>query len=229
MKRLILQSIVSVVALSVTLLQGSMNAAMPDKNIEGTLFLVNRTHMISENYIPEVRKTDVYGMSQSMRNDAATALEEMFTAAKADGVGLSTVSGYRSYAKQGTIYSRKVKTNGQETADMLSAVPGASEHQLGMAMDVSQRTSSRLNGNFAKTKAGQWVAANAYRFGFIVRYQEGKEAITGYAYEPWHIRYVGREFAKEVFDSGEPLDTYVSAHRLDTYQYLLQITNEVYP
>lgn len=226
---MILQSIVSVVALSVTLMQGSMNAALPDKNIDGTLYLVNRDHMISEYYVPEVRKTDVYGMSQSMRNDAATALEEMFAAAKEEGVGLSSVSGYRSFAKQGTIYSRKVKTNGQESADKLSAVPGASEHQLGLAMDVAERNSSKLNGNFAKTKAGQWVAANAYKYGFIVRYPEGKEDITGYSYEPWHVRYVGRAFAKEVYDSGEPLDTYISAHRLAVYQYLLQSTNEVQP
>jgi D-alanyl-D-alanine carboxypeptidase len=213
-KPLILQNIVSVVALSVTLLLGGMNAAMPDKNADGTLFLVNRSHMVSSEYVPEVRKTDVYGMSQSMREDAATALEEMFAAAAEDGVKLSTVSGYRSYTKQNAIHARKVKTSGQEQADRLSAPPGASEHQLGLAMDVAQRGSSQLSSGFAGTKAGQWVDANAYRFGFIVRYQQDTEAITGYAYEPWHVRYVGKEYAKEIFESGEPLETYVSAHRL---------------
>lgn len=215
---MILQNIVSVVALSVTLLQGGMNAAMPDKNVDGTLYLVNRSHMVSSEYVPEVRKTDVYGMSQSMRDDAATALEEMFAAAAEDGVKLSTVSGYRSYSKQNAIHARKVKTNGQEQADRLSAPPGASEHQLGLAMDVAQRGSSQLSSGFAGTKAGQWIDANAYRFGFIVRYQQDTEAITGYAYEPWHIRYVGLEYAKEIYESGEPMETYVSAHRLAVYQ-----------
>ncbi len=226
---MILQNIVSVVALSVTLLQGGMNAAMPDKNVDGTLYLVNRSHMVSSEYVPEVRKTDVYGMSQSMRDDAATALEEMFAAAAEDGVKLSTVSGYRSYSKQNAIHARKVKTNGQEQADRLSAPPGASEHQLGLAMDVAQRGSSQLSSGFAGTKAGQWIDANAYRFGFIVRYQQDTEAITGYAYEPWHIRYVGLEYAKEIYESGEPMETYVSAHRLAVYQYLIQISNEVNP
>jgi zinc D-Ala-D-Ala carboxypeptidase len=222
---LILQSVVSVVALSVALLQGSMNVAMPDKDIGGTLFLVNRQHMVSEAYVPEVRKTEVAGMSQSMRNDAATALEEMFAAAKADGVNLATVSGYRSYTKQKTIYTRKVRTSGQEKADLYSAVPGASEHQLGLAMDLTQKSSSQLSSKFGDTKAGQWVAANAYRFGFIVRYQEGQEAVTGYAFEPWHVRYVGVKYATAVFTSGLPLETFVSAHRLAVYGFLIQ-TND---
>ena len=226
---MILQSIVSVVALSVTLLQGSMDAALPDKDIDGTLFLVNRQHAVSEDYAPEVRKTDVYGMSQSMRDDAATALETMFAAAKEDGVKLSTVSGYRSYSKQSTIYTRKVKTSGQEHADRYSALPGTSEHQLGMAMDLAQKGSSQLNSSFGDTDAGRWVDANAYRFGFIIRYQEGTEDITGYAFEPWHVRYVGVEHATAIHEFGEPLEIYVSAHRLAVYEYLIKQTNEVHP
>ncbi len=89
---------------------------------------------------------------------------------------------------------------------MLSALPGASEHQLGLAMDVAQRNSSQLNSGFGNTEAGKWVAANAYRFGFIVRYQEGMEDITGYSYEPWHIRYVGKEYANEIYAFGQPLE-----------------------
>ncbi len=199
-----------------------MDVAMPDKNIDGTLYLVNRQHTVSEKYVPEVRKTDVFGMSQSMRGDAAAALEEMFTAAKAEGVNLSTVSGYRSYAKQKTIYTRKVKTSGLERANMYSAHPGASEHQLGMAMDLAQRNSSQLNAKFGDTEAGRWVAANGYRFGFILRYQEGQESVTGYAYEPWHVRYVGTEQAAAIYESGLPLETYLSAHRLAVYEYLIQ-------
>ena len=226
---MVLQNIVSVLTLSVTLLQGSMNVAMPDKNIDGTLFLVNRQHMVTEQYVPQVRKTEVYGMSQSMRIDAATALEAMFAAAAQDGIKLATVSGYRSYAKQTTIHARKVKKVGSESADLYSAPPGASEHQLGMAMDLAQKGSSQLNGGFGATKAGQWVDANAYRFGFIVRYQKGNEAITGYAFEPWHVRYVGKEYAKAIFDLGEPMELYVSANRLAVCDYLIRQANEVQP
>lgn len=226
---MILQKIVSVLALSATMLQASANVAVPDKNIDGTLFLVNRQHMITESYLPPVRKVMVSGMSQAMREDAATALEEMFAAAKKDGIYLSSVSGYRSYSKQSTIHARKVKTSGQEVADRYSALPGASEHQLGMAMDLAQKNSSQLNGGFGKTKAGQWVDANCYRFGFIVRYMEDAEEITGYAYEPWHVRYVGREYAQEIFQSGQPLETYLSAHRLASFEFLIKQANEVRP
>ena len=169
-------------------------------------------------------------MRQSMRADAATALEEMFAAAKAEKVSLSTVSGYRSFGKQETIYARKQKTAGQDIADALVALPGSSEHQLGMAMDLAQKSSSQLNSNFGKTKAGLWISQNAWKYGFIVRYQLGKETITGYSYEPWHVRYVGKEHAKAIFESGEPMEIYVSAHRLTVYDYLLQYTtNEVLP
>jgi len=219
---LILQKIVSVVALSATLLQAGANVAVPDKNIDGTLFLINRQHMITESYIPDVRKVIVSGMSQAMREDAAAALEEMFAAAKAEGIYLSSVSGYRSYSKQKTIHARKVKTSGQEVADLYSALPGASEHQLGMAMDLAQRNSSQLNSGFGNTKAGQWVDANCYKYGFIVRYLEGEEAITGYAFEPWHVRYVGKDYAKAIFESGQPLETYLSAHRLAVFEFLIK-------
>jgi len=226
---LFLEKAVSVMLLTASLLQGGMNDAMPDKDINGTFFLVNRSQMISENYAPEVRKTNLSGMSQSMRDDAATALEAMFAAAKADGIYLSTVSGYRSYSKQNTIYNRKVASAGTTVADTLVALPGSSEHQLGLAMDIAKSGSSNLNSRFADTAEGQWVDSNAYLYGFIVRYQEGMEDITGYSYEPWHIRYVGVEYAKAIYDSGLPMDLYVSSHRAAIYSYLVQQMNEVLP
>ena len=223
------QKIVSIIALSATLLKGGMEAAMPDKAVDGSLFLVNRDHMINENYVPVVRTVEAVGMKQSMKAEAATALEEMFAAASEEGAPLSTVSGYRSYTKQSTIYSRKQKTAGQETADAYVALPGSSEHQLGVAMDVAKRGGSNLNGGFGKTKAGLWVAENAWRFGFVVRYLEGKESITGYSYEPWHVRYVGKEHARALQSLGEPLEIYVSAHRLAVYDFLIKNSNEVLP
>jgi len=226
---LFLEKAVSVMLLAASLLKGGMDAAMPDKDVDGTFFLVNRSELISEDYIPEVRKTSLVGLSQSMRDDAATALEAMFAAAKAEGVRLSTVSGYRSYSKQNTLYDRKVKSLGTETDNTLVALPGSSEHQLGLAMDVAKSGSSNLNSKFAFTTEGQWVAANAHLYGFIVRYPEGMEEITGYSYEPWHLRYVGEAYAQAIYDSGLPMDLYVSQHRAELYNYLIQQTNEVLP
>ena len=220
--------VLSVVAASAALLEGSMKAALPDKNMEGEIFLINRQHSVSEYFVPEtLRKVEATGMSQSMREDAAAALEEMFAAAKEEGINLSTVSGYRSYSKQATIYARKKASQGEEAADRVSARPGTSEHQLGLAMDIAKKGSSQLNSAFAETKEGQWVAANAHRFGFIVRYPKEYEDVTGYMYEPWHVRYVGREQAQAIFESGVPMETYMTGYKLGVYDFLIhQATNE---
>ncbi len=225
---MLIEKAVSVMLLAASLLKGGMDAAMPDKNIDGTFFLVNPNALISETYVPQVRKTNLAGLSQSMRDDAADALEAMFAAAKADGIKLSTVSGYRSYSKQNVLYERKVKSLGED-GNTLVALPGSSEHQLGMAMDVTKTGSSSLNARFADTPEGAWVAQNAHRFGFIIRYQKGMEEITGYSYEPWHLRYVGTGYALAVYQSGLPMELYVSQHRAQLYQYLVQQTYEVLP
>ena len=225
---MLLGKVLSIVAASAALLDGSMKAAMPDKNMEGTMFLINRQHAVSEFFVPEtLRKVEATGMSQSMRDDAATALEEMFAAAKEEGVTLSTVSGYRSYSKQSTIYARKKASQGEEEADRVSARPGTSEHQLGLAMDIAKKNSSQLNTAFAETEEGQWVAGNAHRFGFIVRYLKEYEDVTGYMYEPWHVRYVGKEQARAIYESGVPMETYMTGYKLGVYDFLLhQATNE---
>lgn len=227
---MLLEKVVSIVALSAMLLDGSMKAALPDKNIDGTSFLVNRQHAISQHYEPVTRKVVGPGMSQTMREDGAAALEEMFAAAKEDGINLAIVSGYRSYSKQSSIYGRKKAENGQEAADRVSARPGTSEHQLGLAMDLAKRGSSQLNTSFGKTKEGQWVSENAHKFGFIVRYMEGYEDVTGYMYEPWHVRYVGPEMAEAIYKSGVPMEMYITGYKLEVYDYLIhQATNEVLP
>ena len=228
---MLLEKVISVLALSAALLDGSMDAAMPDKNIDGKIYLVNRQHALSSRYVPsDLRDVLAHGISQDMRSEAADALEALFEEAKAAGVPLSTVSGYRSYSKQSTIYHRKVDSIGQKEADRISARPGTSEHQLGLAMDVSKKGSSQLNKAFGKTEQGQWLYENAHRFGFIIRYLEGYEDITGYDYEPWHIRYVGVDYATAIYHSGVPMETYMSGHRLEDYDYLIhQVTNEVLP
>ena len=219
--------ILSLITLSAVLLEGSLEAALPDKDIDGTLFLINRTHAVSEFYSPTVRKVVGPGMSQSMRLDAAQAMEDMIAGAKADGITLSIVSGYRSYSKQSTIYARKVRNTGSTTkADELVARPGTSEHQLGLAMDLAKKGNSTLSEAFAKTTEGQWVYANCYKYGFIVRYLQGYEDVTGYNYEPWHVRYVGKDVAQAIYDSQLPMETFMSTYKLDVYDFLIYQAND---
>lgn len=144
-----------------------------------------------------------------LRKEAAQALEQLFQLAAEDGIKLYGVSGYRSKATQTTIYNYNVKTQGQEEADKVSAKPGFSEHQTGLAIDVSSRSANfALEEVFGSTEEGKWLAEHAHEAGFIIRYLKGKEHITGYSYEPWHIRYVGVDMAKEIYDNGWTLEEY---------------------
>lgn len=213
-----LAQLASLLSAGIMMATSSLQTAAPQHDITGPLFLVNRTYRISKNYVPDLRKADVSGQLRSMTPDASLALEEMFAACKEEaGVTLVTVSGYRSYSKQSTIYSNKLdKVGSKAAADEYVARPGASEHQLGLAMDVGQRKSKTgLTASFAKTKGGQWLAENCWRFGFILRYQEGWEEITGYNYEPWHVRYVGKEQAELIHQANVPLETYLETYRED--------------
>ena len=140
-----------------------------------------------------------------MRDPAATALEHMFTAAKQDGINLLLASGYRSYGLQVSVYNRNVSNLGQAEADTQSARPGFSEHQTGLAVDVGAASRTcEIESCFAGTAEGKWVAKNAYKFGFVVRYQDGSQPVTGYVYEPWHLRFVGTELSEELVRVGNP-------------------------
>ena len=181
---------------------------------EGYLMLVNRDYMLPEEYVPEdlvypqvKHSSDAY----QMRSDAAAALEELFAAAQEEAsLTLYAHSGYRSYATQRNIYERKIRNaKSLERARQLVADPGASEHQLGLAMDVKNRPDMSLNAAFGKTKEGVWLAENAWRFGFIIRYKAEWTDVTTYAYEPWHIRYVGKEHAAILQELDIPLENYV--------------------
>lgn len=134
-----------------------------------------------------------------LRNEAATAVEALVAAAKAESINLMVASGYRSHDLQKTVYNNFVKSEGQAEADRTSARPGHSEHQTGLAVDLGP-TNRRceIEQCFADLPEGEWVAANAHKFGFVLRYAEGKEAVTGYDYEPWHLRYVGVPLAEEM-------------------------------
>ena len=181
------------------MVSGALDAAAPQHNIDGPLFLANRQYTLSEAYEPEdLEMSDVPGQVRRMRPEAAEALREMFQACKEEaGVQLLSISGYRSYAKQEGIYKRKLRSvkKDEAKAQEYVAPPGASEHQLGVAMDIGQRNKIHLEVSFRDTEGGKWCRENCWRFGFILRYDEPWEAVTGYKYEPWHFRYVGKELA----------------------------------
>ena len=144
-----------------------------------------------------------------LREDAATALEELFAAAKQEELELIAASGFRSYETQKWLYNYYVERDGQEQADKFSARPGTSEHQTGLAMDVTSAAMAfSLEQSFKQTPEGAWLADHAHQFGFIIRYPEGKEDITGYSYEPWHLRFVGEEIATEIYADGLTLEEF---------------------
>lgn len=138
-----------------------------------------------------------------LQRSAARALESLFAAAEQAGQPLKLSSAYRSYNYQVGLYNGYVKSQGQSAADAVSARPGYSEHQTGLSADVGPLSGKcNVQTCFGDTPAGQWLAANAYKYGFIIRYPEGLTNITGYAYEPWHVRYVGTELAQEMQATG---------------------------
>lgn len=150
--------------------------------------------------------------TQYMRSFAAEALLELMDAASADGYDLYAVSGYRSYQAQVSAYeSNRAACGGSyECADRVSARPGHSEHQLGTTMDVSSPSAGFGLESFRGTAEADWVEANAWRFGFVVSYPAGTEHITGYDYEPWHIRWIGKVEAQRVHESGLTLHEYLA-------------------
>lgn len=128
----------------------------------------------------------------AMRAEVAGQLQAMFNQAAAEGINLVAVSGFRSYETQVGLYNNYVNMYGQAYADTISARPGYSEHQTGMTVDVGAASGAcGLGACFGDTPEGQWVARNSQNFGFIIRYPAGYTDVTGYAYEPWHLRYLG--------------------------------------
>jgi D-alanyl-D-alanine carboxypeptidase len=141
--------------------------------------------------------------SMQVRKITAEALERMFAAAKTDGLKLQLSSGFRSYAYQTGTYNSYVKQSGQAYADTISARPGFSEHQTGLAVDIEPVSRQcEIVQCFEATPEGKWLAANAYKYGFILRYPSDKVSITGYAYEPWHFRYVGVYLSEQMHRQG---------------------------
>lgn len=137
------------------------------------------------------------GNGQVMRSVAAKSLDDMETSAQKQGISFYAFSGYRSYQTQVSAYNSEVSAFGVTKADQESARPGYSEHQTGWAVDLGT-SGCEIGSCFASTPAGKWLASNAYQYGFLLRYPQGLQDITGYEYEPWHFRYIGTELSEEL-------------------------------
>lgn len=140
--------------------------------------------------------------ARKLRKDASTAIYKLAMAMYKEGKGSLVIqSAYRSYAEQKTIHARQVERYGLKAGEALAARPGHSEHQTGWAVDVSARGQGcQIRVCFGQTKAGSWIAKNAYKYGFIIRYPNYATPVTGYQYEPWHLRYVGKGLARVMHD-----------------------------
>ena len=188
---------------------------IPPAEDEWMLLLVNKQNPIPDDY--DANLIDVNG-SIKIRTEIALPLSEMFDAAEEDGISLMVCSAYRSHDYQQGLFDRKIRYYTGKGYSYLDAfrlgsysviIPGTSEYELGMALDIVTPGYTALNEGFADTNAGRWLKDNAYKYGFILRYPEGKEYITGITYEPWHFRYVGIEAAKAIEESGLTLEEYV--------------------
>ena len=168
------------------------------KFVNGVL-LANKQYPLPADYAPEESK------------EARAEFEKLVVAAKAKGINLQAFSTYRPYDYQVTLYDRYVARDGQKAADRYSARPGYSEHQTGLAFDIGEvnREKHWASNSFGDTEAAKWLAANAYQYGFILRYPEGKEEITGYMHESWHYRYVGKDMSEKIFKQNITLEEYL--------------------
>ncbi|HEX3047284.1 MAG TPA: M15 family metallopeptidase [Bacillota bacterium] len=183
-----------------------------------TLILVNKDNGVAPTYVPPDLRVPKVPFSftkvlphKKMAAEAAVALEKLFDQAKEEGIILVGVSGYRPYVYQKAVHKWNVRAVGKKNALKTSAPPGYSEHQTGLAMDLSTPyLHYKLDERFGDTKAGHWIAAHASEFGFIIRYPQGKEKITGYQYEPWHIRFVGEEHARKIAAADLTLEEYLN-------------------
>ncbi|RHB51977.1 D-alanyl-D-alanine carboxypeptidase family protein [Exiguobacterium sp. AM39-5BH] len=182
-----------------------------------TLILVNKQVALSADYKPSDLVTanidfvdTATGERKMLRKEAAQAIEKLMAGAKTAGIDLKGTSAFRSYEYQVQLFNNYVAKDGKEQAMKYSAPPGHSEHQTGLAIDVSSASVGyQLTQSLEQTKEGKWLADNAHTYGFIVRYQRAFEKETGYMYEPWHLRYIGVEHATNVHKTNVPYERYL--------------------
>lgn len=187
------------------------------ENEENMLVLANKDYSLQPTYTPPdlVRPNVTFSFGEEkvekaqMRKEAGTALEEMFQAANENGHKLFAVSGYRSYQRQQEVFQAEVNSKGDAKAREAVAYPGTSEHQTGLAMDISSESQSyELTDAFGETPEGKWLKENAHHYGFILRYMKGREDITKYQYESWHYRYVGKDAATIIYENDWTLEEF---------------------
>jgi D-alanyl-D-alanine carboxypeptidase len=153
-----------------------------------------------------------------VRQQAASAMQKMFQDADKQNIHLMLSSGYRSYALQQTVYGSNVSSDGQQNADVSSAKPGHSEHQTGLAADIEPTSRDcEVQLCFADTAEGKWLATNSYKYGFIIRYQKDQEKLTGYEYEPWHVRYVGTDLSQQIKATNKTLEQFFNLPSFTDY------------
>lgn len=182
-------------------------------NPESITALVNKTHQIPSGWIPN-DLVEVAGSNQQLRKEAAEAFEAFYQAAKNQGIACYIISGYRTNDTQALYWQRQIEISGEEYASLYSAYPGRSEHQLGLAVDISnQLTGNRLTEQVANSDIGKFIISDGYKYGFILRYPQDKVSITNYGYEPWHMRYVGKETAEKIYQSNLTLEEYIEINQ----------------
>ncbi len=185
------------------------------------LLIANKKYKLPEGYVPEDlvdASIPCTNGSATMRAEAAEQLQKMYADALKDGVSLAISSAYRSEQYQASLYNGYVASYGQAEADSISSRPGYSDHQTGLAADFVEGGSSDFTDAFENTSSGQWLMTHAYLYGFIMRYPNGKQAVTGYDYEPWHYRYIGVENAQALY-STSPDETFEEYYQIDGGDY----------
>lgn len=182
-------------------------------NLNKINILVNKHNYLKEDYVPENLKSlsSTYALSNmKMVEEAANAFESLSKDASKENYKIIAMSTYRSYEYQVDLYNKYVKSDGKDAADTYSGRPGNSEHQTGLAVDVYNQTETYTN--FEKTEEYDWMQENAYKYGFILRFPKGKENETGYEFESWHYRYVGKDIAKYIHKHNITLEEYIATH-----------------
>ena len=181
--------------------------------------LVTKQHGLAPGYAPadlaSLPPRVLASNGVRLRQAAAEAVVKLIDAAARERQTLFVLSGFRSYAEQERVLRDEIALEGREVAEKQVAPPGHSEHQLGEAADITSAASPyELSPQFGQEPEGRWLAANAPRFGFVISYPQGKEAVTGYTYEPWHIRHVGLPLAEQVAASGLTLTEFLPKHKM---------------
>ena len=177
---------------------------------DSLMVLVDKHHILPADYVPALEQLGAGYGSGSLRPEAAAAFRAMADAARTDGISLRSVSAYRSYQRQKNTYNSYLGQDSRALVDTYSARPGHSEHQTGLALDINVASTSA---HFENTPAFAWLEEHCAEHGFLLRYGQGQEEITGYRFEPWHYRYVGVEAATACMEQGLTLEGYLALQR----------------